>query len=69
MNAASLLMQSSMSIGIALNATELRNIYLTGLPYDLAHGAGAAFVVFIFGDPLLARLERIQTKYGILIDL
>lgn len=69
MNAASLLMQSSMSIGIALNATELRNIYLTGLPYDLVHGAGAALVVFVFGDPLLARLERIQTKYGILIDL
>ncbi len=69
MNAASLLMQSSMSIGIVLNAKELRGIYLTGLPYDLAHAAGAAFVVFLFGDSLLARLERIQTKYGILIDL
>jgi energy-coupling factor transport system substrate-specific component len=69
MNAASLLMQSSMSIGIVLNAKELRGIYLTGLPYDLAHAGGAAFVVFLLGDSLLARLERIQTKYGILIDL
>lgn len=43
----------------------LKALYLTGAPYDAAHGAAAAFCMFLFGDSILQKLQRIQIKFGI----
>lgn len=43
----------------------LRLLYISGLPYDLAHGAAAAFCIFLIGDPMIRKIERIKIKYGI----
>lgn len=43
----------------------LRALYVTGFPYDLSHAATACACVFILGEPLIKKLERIKIKYGI----
>lgn len=46
----------------------LKILYLTGVPYDAAHAGGAAFCMFLFGDRMLERLQRIQIKFGITLN-
>lgn len=41
-----------------------RVYYISGLPYDLWHAFRAAFVIFLFGNVVLGKLERIKIKYG-----
>lgn len=45
--------------------TALRALYLSAVPYDLYHAATAALCVFLMGDGMIAKLERIKIKYGI----
>ncbi len=49
--------------GISWNT--LRTLYITGLPYDIMHAAAAAFCMFIMGNPMIRKIERIKIKYGI----
>ena len=49
--------------GISWNT--LRLLYITGLPYDLVHGAAAALCIFLIGNPMIRKIERIKIKYGI----
>lgn len=66
MNFAAMLMQNSYSPSEnPINADTLRALYVTGAPYDFMHALGAAFCVFLIGESLLGKLERIQIKYGI----
>ena len=66
MNFAAMLMQNSYSPSEnQINADTLRALYVTGAPYDFMHALGAAFCVFLIGESLLGKLERIQIKYGI----
>lgn len=66
MNFASMLMQNSYSPSEnPINADTLRALYVTGAPYDFMHALGAAFCIFLIGESLLKKLERIQIKYGI----
>lgn len=67
MNFAAMLMSAPPGSGVAVNLPVLRALYLTGLPYDLAHAGGAALCAFIFGDAILQRIERIRIKFGILL--
>lgn len=48
-----------------MNRESLIAIYMAGIPYDLAHAAGAAICMFLFGDAFLRRIRRIQIKYGL----
>lgn len=41
-------------------------IYASGIGYNLTHGIGAALTLFFVSRPLLQKLDRLQTKYGIL---
>lgn len=34
-------------------------------PYDLYHGITAAVSIFVIGNPMIEKLERIKIKYGI----
>lgn len=48
-----------------INRANLIAIYMTGIPYDLAHAAGAAICMFLFGEAFLRRIRRVQIKYGV----
>ena len=41
-------------------------IYGQGVPVNITHGIGAALTLFFVSRPLLAKLERLQTKYGMM---
>ena len=63
MNFAAMLMTSQSGGEVSVEA--LKVLYVTGLPYDLMHGAGAALCMFFAGDVILQKLQRIQIKFGI----
>ena len=63
MNFAAMLMTSQSGGEVSVEA--LKALYVTGLPYDLMHGAGAALCMFFAGDVILQKLQRIQIKFGI----
>ena len=51
--------------GNDISFNTLRLLYISGLPYDLYHGAAAAVCMFVIGNPMIEKLERIKIKYGI----
>lgn len=51
--------------GNDISFNTLRLLYISGLPYDLYHGAAAAICMFVIGNPMIEKLERIKIKYGI----
>jgi len=61
MNPASLVMMS-----YAVNKHNLLAIYISGLPVDLTHGAATALFLFFGSRPMIDKLERIKTKYGLI---
>ena len=57
-----------MSMGIPgsdISFNTMRTLYISGLPYDLYHGITAAIAIFIIGQPMITKIERIKIKYGI----
>lgn len=42
----------------------LKLLYITGLGYDALHALGATACVFLLGDGMVRKLERIKIKYG-----
>ena len=48
-----------------LTIESVRLLYISGAPYDAYHAASAAFCVFLFGNSIIKKLERIKIKYGI----
>lgn len=51
--------------GNDISFNTLRLLYISGLPYDLYHGITAAVCMFVIGNPMIEKLERIKIKYGI----
>ena len=41
-------------------------VYLAGLPHNVTHAASCAATVLLLGRPMLTKLNRIKTKYGML---
>ena len=41
-------------------------VYAAGIGYNATHGIGAALTLLFVSRPLLQKLDRLQTKYGIL---
>jgi len=39
--------------------------YVTGFPVDLVHAAAAAFFLWTVSQPMLEKLDRVKTKYGL----
>ena len=48
-----------------LDGKTLLTYYLTGVPVDLVRGAATALFLWIGGEPLLEKLDRIKVKYGL----
>lgn len=51
--------------GNSISFNTLRTLYVSGLPYDMYHGITAAVCMFVIGNPMIEKLERIKIKYGI----
>ncbi len=43
-----------------------RTVYLYGLPVNFTHGLSTFATLYLVGTPLLQKLERINTKYGLM---
>lgn len=39
--------------------------WVMGVPFDLIHGTATVFFLFIAGEPMLEKLDRIKVKYGL----
>ncbi len=64
MNMAALFMANAISpVDTPLNLQTLLAYYATGLPYDLAHGLGCCVCIFIFGENMIRKCQRIKRKY------
>ena len=60
MNATSLLMWSD-----TVSWELLLPYYISGFPMDCVHAAATVFFLWLAGEPMLEKLERIQVKYGL----
>lgn len=65
MNICAMVTSAGMPGGNAISLESLKVLYITGVPYDLYHAGTAALCVFLFGDSIIKKLERIKIKYGI----
>lgn len=61
MNLSSVLMYSDKA-----NLKMFAAAYLTGIPYDLVHAASTVFFIYFLSRPMIEKLDRIRTKYGML---
>ena len=49
-----------------LNVSILMTYYVSGFPFDCIHAAATAVFLWFGAGPILEKLERIKTKYGLL---
>lgn len=61
MNPASIIMSSA-----ELNINAVISSYIMGFPYDLIHASSTAFFLWFIAEPMIEKLERIKTKYGLM---
>ena len=62
MNPASLLMWANSD---ALSWKTVLTYYVTGFPMDCVHAAATVFFLLMAAEPMLEKLDRIKTKYGL----
>ena len=60
MNPASALMWSE-----SVNWKIIMSYYITGIPVDLVRAAATFFFLLLGAEPMLEKLDRIKTKYGL----
>lgn len=58
--AAALLWARTLTPGILLP------YFMTGLPVDLIHAAATALILWFAAEPMLEKLDRVKTKYGLI---
>lgn len=63
MNAGAFFMTNAVQAGTG-GLEALKLLYITGAPYDALHALGAAACVFLAGERIVQKLERIKIKYG-----
>ncbi len=49
-----------------ITVTSLKTAYLGGLAFDLVHSISTVFFLFILSQPMIEKLDRLKTKYGML---
>lgn len=65
MNVCAMVTASLVKGGDPIGFSTLRTLYIAGVPYDAVHAITASIFIFVFGDVLIRKLERIRVKYGI----
>lgn len=65
MNVCAMVLSSSIDrTNIDVSWDSLTLLYLSGVPYDFAHALGTAFFLFLFGEKVIRKIERVKIKYG-----
>ena len=49
-----------------LNFAMIKAAYISGLSFDLVHGASTAFFLWFISEPMIEKLDRIKVKYGLI---
>ena len=49
-----------------LNFTMIKAAYISGLPFDLVHGASTVFFLWFIAEPMVEKLDRVKIKYGLI---
>ena len=65
MNVATMFTSMGIPGGMELSLNTLRLLFISGLPMDFSHAATASICIFIMGEPMIKKIERIKIKYGI----
>ena len=66
MNVAALVFNSYVSAsGLTISWDSLKILYISGVPYDATHARGSAFFLYVFGEKVIRKVERVKIKYGI----
>jgi len=65
MNLCALVISAGTPGGNSLSLESMRVLYISGVPYDAFHAGSAALCLFLFGNSIIRKLERIKIKYGI----
>lgn len=47
-----------------VNLTTAAAIYLAGFPYNVTHGLSTMVTLYLVGEPMLGKLDRVRRKYG-----
>ncbi|CEO87866.1 MAG: ECF transporter S component [Syntrophaceticus schinkii] len=68
MNIAAMVMASAIpSSNITISLKSLAILYISGVPYDSVHGLGTAFFLFVFGEMMVKKMERVKIKYRLYV--
>ena len=51
---------------LEINTATVITFYAQGLPYDIIHAFSTAAFLFFLSEPMLEKLERMKTKYGLI---
>lgn len=51
--------------GAPISLETLKVLYISGASYDAAHAGTAALFMFLFGEKIIQKVERVKLKYGI----
>lgn len=66
MNFATMVLSSALPAShITMSFASLAALYISGVPYDAVHAAGSAFFLFIMGEKIIKKMERVKIKYGL----
>lgn len=57
------------TMSAVVNTASAGAIYLAGVPFNAVHAAATALTLFLLGKPMLEKLERIRTKYGLMEEV
>jgi len=58
-------LSSVLTSSIVLTPQVILSYYITGFPMDCVHAAGTALFLWLAAEPMLEKLDRIKTKYGL----
>lgn len=57
---------SAVTANATLNLKTIMSFYVTGFPMDVVHGIATAVFLYFGAEPMLEKLDRIKTKYGLI---
>ncbi len=68
MNIATMVMASSIpASNVTMSFKSLAMLYVSGVPYDAVHAFGTAFFLFVFGEKMIKKMERVKIKYRLYV--
>lgn len=57
---------SSLTAHVQMNFSTILSFYISGFPMDIIHGLATVVFLYFGAEPMLEKLDRIKTKYGLL---